>query len=174
MPLVRTDLERRIREAMDSITEESPEAPPANALVPSRQVVSKLSGAYDSWVKSGFPVPPLTFVTPPQKSVLEASLAVPTLLPGWATGMFSYWTPTTITGPGLIPVNPLDPTNSPQVVAAGTRALTDLTAMLATKEPDIDASVQKLASILFTFTTSLVFLTTTTSVPPVVAKIPVK
>jgi hypothetical protein len=171
VPLIEVELKKKILDIISSLSKIEDLEKDPNLI--SSTAASKFAEAYDSWVTSGFPIEPFKFVTLPLKSALAQAVRVPLFLPGWAPGLNSYWLSATIVGPGLVPINPLDPSNVPVVAEATAAAITELGLMLVTNFASADDFAKKLASILFRFTTGLVFLTTTATVPPVPAKLPV-
>jgi len=174
MPLVQAALTQKIEDAYKKIQDGK-----GSDVTPkiSDDAASALAGAYDDWInQAGFPTPPISFVSPPQKSALQQSLTLP-LFAGWGPGLVAYWSPSTIAGPGFIPVNPLAPATIAQLPSLAAQLTADLASMLVSLSNDKSVTAHdaadKLASKLFTFTTSLMYQTTTTSVPPVVATLPV-
>jgi hypothetical protein len=172
MPLVQALLTKKIADAYTKKSSSKDVTP-----LVADDAAKNLATAYDDWINSaGFPTPPLTFATPPVKSALQAALVAP-VFAGWGPGLVAYWTPSTIAGPGLIPVNPLDPGTLQQLPNLASQLTQDLAQLMiqltGDKATTVDIAADKLASKLFTFTTQLMYMTTTTSVPPVVAQVPV-
>ena len=174
MALVQSELSSRILSAFNKQLEtktSSSEAPGVPV-----DVADGLAQAYHLWVMSGFPTAPLTFSVPPIQQTLSSALVVPEFK-GWGPGLVAYWSPTQLTGPGFIPANPI----SPSVFAAFSSLVLTLSETVggiisgaaADRGETPSGVADKLASALFTFTVSLSFMMTTTTMPPTTAVVPV-
>lgn len=141
------------------------------------EIAIQLANAYGNWVLSSFPTPPFTFVSPPISQLISAQL-ISLSFDGWGPGLVSFWSPTTVTAPGFLPANPLDPGTLATLSAKSAAVTAQMKAngMLfsSTGNRATPSEVaNKMATALFTFTTGMMYMTTTISVPPVVAMFPV-
>lgn len=167
MALLQPSLAQLIRGAYDDSVSAATPAPGSPPNVP-LAVAERLGRAYDSYARTVL-APVLTVVTPPNLPGLVAALTAP-MLSGWAPGLVAYWTPVTFFGPGLIPVNPIDPSS---LASLAPIVSTGVVQALAPPFPATTAeAAARMASALHSATLSLRVITTTTTVPPVVAPVP--
>jgi hypothetical protein len=147
-----------------------PQTPPHPSIP--NEVCAALTEAYDNWVVSSVPMAgALTVVSPGLKSALQSLLAMP-LLAGFGPGFAAYWSPVIFAGPGFIPTNPVVPI-SVSASAAGLSA--DILKMINSRDSPMTLEEVSLvlSKTLYSWTTKLQVLATTTSAPPVASVLPV-
>lgn len=91
---------------------------------------------------------------------------------GLTFGLESFWAASIWAGPGFIPVNPAAPGTF-----LGAPLLVELKALglefVAKRNVPLDEAIERIASSLHNYTTRIMVVSTTTSVPPVVAPLPI-
>lgn len=141
---------------------------PGLAPLISPPVALELANAYHEYAQKAI-AGPLSLASPGVPAALAGILSAIPLFAGWGPGLLAYWTPVTFAGPGFIPVNPTVP-----VAVIGASA--EIILMLPPNPIKIKTEeefVQKFAEILHKYTTQVMVVATTTTVPPVVSTIPV-
>lgn len=173
MPLIQKVLSANILSALKKQMEDKGGSASPNV---SQAAADSLASAYHDWIFAGFPTAPFTFVNLPVSNVLSTQIVLPEFS-GWGAGLTSYWASTTVTGPGFIPVNPLSPPSLATLPVLAQKVSADMkligNASSKNSNESIEAVADKLSVVLFTFTVSLSFLTTTASAVPVTAVLPV-
>lgn len=174
MPLVQSALSALLLDVLKQQGEDK--QTPSASPVPTAPALAALAGAYHKWVMTGFPLPPLAWTVPPTQAALQGLLSAP-MFSGWGPGLMAYWSPTSINGPGFMPINPLSPPAVARLPVAAAQVVSELALQLVSsaqlKNETVEAVADKLAAKLFTFTTGLSYMTTTTTLPPASAIVPV-
>lgn len=170
MPLSQSVLKANLLKVFNEANE-SKTKDPGPPLIPVN-LAQAFADAYDKYAQGAKTIGPLTQVSPGVTPGLAGSLVLP-MFAGWGPGLIAYWSPVTYAGPGLIPVNPViasvPAAFGPIVTELGPTLFKDMT----DGKKSADDVADKIATILHKYTGKLLVLTTTTSVPPVVAMVPV-
>ena len=164
MPLSKSDLKANILTAFRNV-KSSPG--PLTAPLMSPIVANQLANAYHKYALAGM-AGALKAIVPGQPAALGGPLAAVPLFLGWGPGLLAYWTPVIFAGPGFIPANPTVPAAVVGVTADIVLLLPPNPIKIKTEEEFAD----KLATALDLWTKKIMVITTTVSVPPVVAPMP--
>ena len=149
--------------------EETKADPGSNSLpLMSSQVADRLSKAYDSYAKSAMAGGMLIITVPGQQSSISSLLSSMPNMSGWGAGLVAYWGSIMFGGAGFIPTNPTIP-----VAALGASAEISLLMPPNQMAQSEDEFLEKLSTILDSYTKLVQVTATTTSVPPIIAVLPI-